>query len=176
MRWLVPPPAATAAFSSARSPGVVLRVSRIRAPVPATASTYRAVSVAIPGQPLQEVQRGPLGGQDRPRGALDLQHRPALAPLPLRGEALERDRRIERAERLLGDVEAEHDPGRLLRDQRPRASVLGHGRGGRHVAVADVLGERSRDDVGDRGLTHRLHKIITSTLSGSCRVWFRSQF
>ena len=48
MRWLRPPPAATAAFSSARSPGVVLRVSRMRAPVPATASTKRAVRVAMP--------------------------------------------------------------------------------------------------------------------------------
>jgi hypothetical protein len=34
MRWLVPPPAATAAFSSARQPGVVFRVSRIFAFVP----------------------------------------------------------------------------------------------------------------------------------------------
>src|SRR2546426_730798 len=48
MRWLRPPPAATAAFSSDRSPGVVLRVSRIAVPVPATACTKRAVSVATP--------------------------------------------------------------------------------------------------------------------------------
>ncbi len=38
-RWLRPPPAATACFSSARRPGVVLRVSRTAAPVPSTAST-----------------------------------------------------------------------------------------------------------------------------------------
>ena len=48
MRWLTPPPHRTAYFSSARSPGVVLRVSRITAPVPATASTQRRVSVAMP--------------------------------------------------------------------------------------------------------------------------------
>ena len=46
-RWLTPPPARTAAFSRARSPGVVLRVSRIRAVAPA-ASTKRRVRVATP--------------------------------------------------------------------------------------------------------------------------------
>ena len=48
-RWLAPPPALTAAFSSARRPGVVLRVSQIRAvpPVAATSTKVR-VRVAIP--------------------------------------------------------------------------------------------------------------------------------
>ena len=53
------------------------------------------------------------------------QHRPALAPAALLGQALERDVRVELPERLLGDVEPEHDPGRLLGDQRARAGVLG---------------------------------------------------
>ena len=48
IRWLTPPPQRTAYFSSARSPGSVLRVSRIRAPVPATASTQARVAVAMP--------------------------------------------------------------------------------------------------------------------------------
>ncbi len=50
MRWLTPPPHRTAYFSSARSPGVVLRVSRTRVPVPARAraSAQRRVSVATP--------------------------------------------------------------------------------------------------------------------------------
>ena len=47
-RWFLPPPAATAYLSSARSPGAVLRVSRIWALVPLTASTYFDVNVAIP--------------------------------------------------------------------------------------------------------------------------------
>ena len=46
-RWLAPPPARTAAFSRARRPGVVLRVSRMRAVGPA-ASTKRRVRVATP--------------------------------------------------------------------------------------------------------------------------------
>ena len=48
MRWFTPPPQRTAYFSSARRPGVVLRVSRTRAPVPSSASTQRCVSVATP--------------------------------------------------------------------------------------------------------------------------------
>ncbi|CAB4658894.1 unannotated protein [freshwater metagenome] len=47
-RWLVPPPATTAAFSRSRSPGVVFRVSRITVLLPATAATHWSVSVAIP--------------------------------------------------------------------------------------------------------------------------------
>jgi len=47
-RWLLAPPAATAAFSSARSPGVVLRVSSTLAPVPCTAFAARAAIVATP--------------------------------------------------------------------------------------------------------------------------------
>ena len=47
-RWLLAPPAATAAFSSVLSPGVVLRVSSTTVPVPSTSRTKRAASVAIP--------------------------------------------------------------------------------------------------------------------------------
>ena len=48
IRWLTPPPHRTAYFSSARSPGIVLRVSRTCAPVPSIASTQRRVRVATP--------------------------------------------------------------------------------------------------------------------------------
>src|SRR6266540_3700463 len=48
MRWFWPPPARTAYLASWRSPGSVLRVSRITAPVPSTAATNAAVSVATP--------------------------------------------------------------------------------------------------------------------------------
>jgi hypothetical protein len=47
-RWFIPPPHRTAYFSSSRSPGRVLRVSRMTAPVPSTASTQRRVAVATP--------------------------------------------------------------------------------------------------------------------------------
>lgn len=48
MRWLTPPPHRTAYFSSARSPGVVLRVSRTFAFVPSSTSAQARVAVAIP--------------------------------------------------------------------------------------------------------------------------------
>src|SRR5659263_734237 len=47
-RWFTPPPARTAAFSSARSPGVVFRVHAMRACVCATAAARCAVAVATP--------------------------------------------------------------------------------------------------------------------------------
>ena len=69
MRWLVPPPAATAAFSSARSPGVVLRVSRIRAPVPLDRLDEAGGQRGDAGEVAEEVERRALGGQQRPRRA-----------------------------------------------------------------------------------------------------------
>ncbi len=47
-RWFTPPPQRTAYFSRARRPGVVLRVSVMRARVPRTAWTYSAVRLATP--------------------------------------------------------------------------------------------------------------------------------
>ena len=48
-RWFTPPPARTAAFWRVRSPGVVFRVSQIRADPPdAAASANRLVMLAIP--------------------------------------------------------------------------------------------------------------------------------
>src|SRR6266508_2334173 len=47
-RWFEPPPSATAMRSNTRNPGAVFRVSRMRQPVPETASTNALVAVAIP--------------------------------------------------------------------------------------------------------------------------------
>ncbi len=47
MRWFVPPPQRTAYFSKTRSPGVVLRVSRISVPRFFVASTNLRVKVAV---------------------------------------------------------------------------------------------------------------------------------
>ena len=76
-RWFVPPPAATAYFSSARSVGVVLRVSRTVMRPPA-ASTNCARPRGDARQPLEEVQRRALGRQQRARGAGD--HRRSRRP------------------------------------------------------------------------------------------------
>ena len=128
-RWLVPPPAATAAFSSARSPGVVLRVSRIRAPVPSTACTQRAVSVATPDSRWRKFSAVRSAVRIAARRPLEPQHRAALAPLALCASAA-RPRSPGRATRnvSLGDVEPEHDARRLLGDQRagraPRSGTV----------------------------------------------------
>ena len=150
-RWLTPPPSATACFSSARRPGVVLRVSSRRggAAGGAIARTTVAVSVATPGEPAEEVQRGPLGGQDRARrrrstrrtGAGASRH---CASGPSRSIARVR---VQAAEHGLGDGEPGDHPGRLLRDRghAARAGVDGGGDG--HVPVPHVLGERAVDQL-----------------------------
>ena len=81
-RWLWPPPARTAAFSRARSPGVVLRVSSTR-----TAGFDRGDRVDEPpgqrGHPrevAEEVEGRALGGEDRPERAGDLGHDVTAAP------------------------------------------------------------------------------------------------
>ena len=77
-RWLLAPPAATAAFSSARSPGVVLRVSSTFAPVPSHRARGARGHRRHARQVREEVQRRALAGQQRAGAALDRQHRAAL--------------------------------------------------------------------------------------------------
>ena len=63
------------------------------------------------------------------------EHRPVLAPDALRGQAARSPRRVERAEHVLGGLEAEDDPRLLLRDRRARAAARRHGRHARQVAA-----------------------------------------
>ena len=89
----------------------------------------------------KEVQRGALAGEQRAGAARDRQHRAALlAPNSLRNQPLEAGVRVEQRERDLGGVQAVDDAGRLLRDQRVSARLLGHGRRRGHVARADANG------------------------------------
>ena len=69
MRWLVTPPAAAAIFSRRRRPGVVLRVSSTRQPVPATRFGEAARQRGDAAQPLQEVERHALAFEQRARAA-----------------------------------------------------------------------------------------------------------
>ena len=61
--------ARTADFSTARSPGVVLRVQVTRAGVCATASAIGAVRGRDPAEVAEEVQRDPLGGEQPAGGS-----------------------------------------------------------------------------------------------------------
>ena len=148
MRWLVPPPAATAAFSSARSPGVVLRVSRTRAPLPSTARTKRAVSVATPDRcpsrlsavrsPASSARAGP-------------ETRAAATGTSSLHSALDHDR-VEGAgarlpESLGGGLEAEQHTRLLLHDRGASGRVLVDDGLRGDVAGPHVLGEGAGDDL-----------------------------
>ena len=78
-RWLVPPPARTAAFSRTRSPGVVLRVSRTcdrRVALVRRRHVLRGQR-GDARQVAEEVERGALGGEDRAQRARHLHDRVA---------------------------------------------------------------------------------------------------
>ena len=83
IRWLLPPPHRTACFSSSRRPGSVLRESRTTAPVPATAATQRAVTVAMPDRwqrKFSAVRSAVSSPRTGPRRTIA--GRPAASPLP----------------------------------------------------------------------------------------------
>ena len=72
--------------------------------------------------------------------------RHVLPPLPLDDEVVDLlDPAL--AHRLGDRREPEDDAGLLLHDPRARPSVLGNGRRRGHVAGADVLGQRTGDDL-----------------------------
>ena len=140
-------PAATAYFSSARRPGVVLRVSRIAAP-----GAGDRVDVALrqrrdAGESAEEVERHPLAGEDRALGPCYQGHggRP-IDDGAFSHERLEANIAIERAKDGLGDAEPADDAG-LLDEELGRADGLGRDGGlGRDVAFPDVLRECRRHD------------------------------
>ena len=146
-RWLVPPPARTAAFSSTRSPGVVLRVSStatdgLRS---CAAATYCAVSVATPERWPEEVERRALGGEDRPQRPGDLQHGVAgrqlvaVVGVPVRARA--RGRPAGRSRSRSPGRPARRAGGPAARSARSRR--LGHQRG-REVALGPRSSARAR--------------------------------
>ena len=94
------------------------RVEDLRPALAHATATMRAVFVATPGQPAEEVQRRALGGQDArapsPRPAAPARPRATRPPAPSRCDAR---LRIEPQEHGLGDLEAGDHPGRLLRDR-----------------------------------------------------------
>ena len=90
-----------------------------------------------------------------PGVALEAQHGERQAvrvrPLPLGGEPLERDVRVERAEDVLGRVEPEQHARLLLQHRRSRPGALRNGGERRQVAGADVLRQCPGDDVLELG-------------------------
>ena len=137
-RWFVPPPMRTAYFSSARSVGVVFRVSRIVIRPP-DASTKRRVMRGHARQPLQEVERDPLGREQRARGPSHLADDcPRLARRALVDPRRQHGRRIDEREGRGGDrhpsddergfgqqhaVARAHPPARSRSSSRRRAPM-----------------------------------------------------
>ena len=146
----MPPPAATAAFSSPPQPG-----RRLAGVEDAWRRSGDRLDVAggqrrDPGEVAEEVERGPLGGEQRAGRAAGQQHLGGhlLAPLALDDEALDLlDPAL--AHRLGHQLEPEDDSRALSARSAPAPAVLGHGRLGGHVAAAEVLGQRPRDQLRD---------------------------
>ena len=138
-RWLEPPPTRTAYFSRARSPGVVLRVSATRAPVPATRATTRRVWVAMPQRRPSRfsatrsadriARAGPdHHGQHRPGGHVVAVGRPELHLHP----------GVEQGEGPAGDLQAGHPPF-------PPGHQVGPGLGrGRHHGVGGDVADAAQ--------------------------------
>ena len=123
---VLPPPAATAAFSSARRPGVVLRVSRIAGAGAGDRLDEAGGQGRDAGEVAEEVERGPLGGKQAAGGPArerDL-GRHVLPPLPLDHEVV--DVLHPALPHRLGDRrEPEDDAGLLLHDPRPPRAPSG---------------------------------------------------
>ena len=121
-RWFLPPPARTAAFSSMRQPGVVLRVSRrrVRPPPAASASAQRRVAVATPERRCRKLSAVRSAGEER-------SHRPHGDPDHL---AARRPCSVRPVEPALGtealeDPDGDGGPGEgqlLLDEERPLTS------------------------------------------------------
>ena len=118
-RWETPPPASTAAFSSSRRPGVVLRVSRIRVPVPCDRSHVARGRVATPDsrpsrfRATRSAARMPAARPSIPPP------RPPRASCPPR-HAARSAAGVDLPEGLPRGLEARDHAGLALLDARPR--------------------------------------------------------
>ncbi len=132
-----------------RSPGVVLRVSRIVAPVPSTRSTYRDGERRDPAEAAEQVERHALAREHGAGRALETcdDRRPAR-PRALPGEQLDRDRRIEGREDGGRAGRPQTTPGSFTSSSARQRTAAGTIAVGRPVAVADVFGEGRGDDSG----------------------------
>ena len=106
-----------------------------------------------PGEVTEQVEGDALAGEQGPRRTGDDRDLPwhGLRPGALDDELVERAR-TGLAERLGGDVEAGDDAGLLLDDLRAPPRIGRDGRVAGQVAIPEVLGERRRHELADRGV------------------------
>ncbi len=124
-RWLAPPPQRTAYFSTARRPGVVLRVQTTRARVWAIGVGRCGGGGGDAAEVAEEVQRHALGGQDAAGGALDAGDDVArLRAVAVLAHTVEPDRRVDQPEGERGQIQAGDRAG-LAGDEGGLAWVRG---------------------------------------------------
>src|SRR5579875_2871570 len=139
-RWLAPPPARTAAFSRARSPGVVFLVSQTRQEglTASTAATYRAVRLATPERWQRKLSAV--------RSAVTTERKlPVTVPITVPGSSRAPSRRARsscapptwRRVSTANEVPARTPGARLTKTADPSAS------GARRTAVRSPRGSRS---------------------------------
>ena len=92
------------------------------------------------GHPLQEVERGALGGQQGRGESRDANHGlTRLAPVTVLAQPRHLGMGIELAERLEGHLDSGEHPGRLDHHLPDRPLLARHRRVGRHIAPAHIL-------------------------------------
>ena len=143
-RWFTPPPARTAAFSTARSPGSVLRVSQIRATGPA-ASTNRRVSEATPDRWHRKLSalRSPVS-TDRSGPDTSPTLVPGLTASPSSTSHCTCTSGSSCANTSVGARGARDHAVGARHDVDGRGGVGGDERGGEVTERPDVLGQRAR--------------------------------
>jgi hypothetical protein len=129
----VPPPATTAAFSSARRPGVVFGQRRHA------------------GEPAEQVERDALGGEDRARVAADGEQVATWTDaVAVGGAQVDLELAVHRGEGRRRDVDAGHDAVGLRDHDAVRTTARGHDGLAGQVAPAEVLVECPLDQVAHR--------------------------
>ncbi len=173
-RWLAPPPQRTAYFSSARRPGVVLRVSRMVAPVPSTAADVARGQRRDPAEAAEQVERRALAGEHGARRALELARGGSGASVT---RAPSSTQRIEarRAGRAPGTPRARHRTPQATPGSSSSSSARQRASAGTTPSVvrsprADVLGERGPHHAVER-LGGQLHRSSTGSWPRRRTTW-----
>ncbi len=162
-RWFTPPPSRTACRSKGRRPGAVLRVSRIRQPVPSTASTKRRVAVAMPHMRCRRFNA--TRSAVRIARARPERYASGVAGatfVPAGRGLFPRELRVEQLEHAPRHRQSRDDALGLRHELAPRARAGRHGRLGGDVDPPDVLGEKRAQTLVEPCALELLHALTTA--------------
>jgi hypothetical protein len=120
-----------------------------------------------PRQALEKVERDPLGREQRAcRAAYLAEHRARLTGRSIVHPRRQRCGAIDLREGLARDGQPGDDQGRLGHEHAVRAHVRRYSRLGRHIAAADVLGQRAGNEVAICGRIQRESHVDDATDRG----------